>query len=128
MDDFLLGAGELRARTGAKWRMHPADVLPAFVAEMDFKGAPAIQAAADASMVLICNPQNPTGRVFERPELETIAAIAAEHELTIVSDEIHSDLVYPGRRHIPMETVGDAAQRTVTLTSATKGFNIPGLR
>lgn len=238
MERFLLGSEELRARTGGKWRMFPPDVLPAFVAEMDFKVAPAVQsaierfseqqdygygqftdpnglfeafaawmsrrhgweldpaltiatsdvvqglvatllafsergdgviaqtpvyppflmsikwtdrrlvdnplvddgaryvidfeglerAANDAAVLFLCNPQNPTGRVFEQSELERVAAIAAEHNLTIVSDEIHADLVYPGRRHVPMETIAGAAARTVTLTSATKGFNIPGLR
>src|SRR5258706_59440 len=86
------------------------------------------QAARDASMIFLCNPMNPTGRVLERNELEQIAAIANEHDLTIVADEIHADLLYPGGRHIPMETIPGAAERTVTLTSATKGFNIPGLR
>ena len=86
------------------------------------------RAASDASVLLFCNPQNPTGRVFERSELEAVARIAEAHDLIIVSDEIHADLVYPGKRHIPMETVAGAAKRTVTLTSATKGFNIPGLR
>jgi cystathionine beta-lyase len=79
-------------------------------------------------MILLCNPHNPTGRVLERAELEGIAAIAAAHNLTIVSDEIHADLVYPGATHIPMETIEAAVGRTVTLTSATKGFNIAGLR
>jgi cysteine-S-conjugate beta-lyase len=238
VERFLFDEADLRARTGGKWRMFPPDVLPAFVAEMDFKVAPAIQeairgyvdrldygygqftdpellykafssymnrrygwqpdpanmvattdvvqglvsvldafsergagviaqtpvyppflmsiewtsrrlienplvddgtryvvdldglerAAEHASMLFICNPQNPTGRVFEQAELEAIAAIAGAHDLTIISDEIHSDLVYPGRKHIPMATIAGAAERTVTLTSATKGFNIPGLR
>ncbi len=238
MEQFLLGVDELRARTSGKWRMYPSDVLPAFVADMDFKVAPAVQAAlthltdahdygygqltdasalfeafstwmarrhnwrpdptlthanadvvqglvaaivafsepgdgiivqtpayppflrytaatgrrlvenplvddgtrfvvdvggleriaAEASVLLLCNPHNPTGRVFERAELENIAAIAATHNLTIVADEIHADLVYPGATHIPMETIAAAAERTVTLTSATKGFNIAGVR
>ena len=79
-------------------------------------------------MILLCNPHNPTGRVLERAELEGIATIAADHNLTIVADEIHADLIYPGATHIPMETIPAAAERTVTLTSATKGFNIAGLR
>jgi cystathionine beta-lyase len=86
------------------------------------------RAAADATMILLCNPHNPSGRVFTRTDLESIASIAAAHNLTIVSDEIHADLVFPGATHIPMETIDTAAERTVTLTSATKGFNIPGLR
>jgi cysteine-S-conjugate beta-lyase len=237
VESFLLSADELRARTGGKWKNFPSDVIPAFVADMDFKVAPAIQAvmkkfvdtydygygqmtdraalfeafdawmarrhdwrpdpdltqaigdvvqglvaaivaftqpgdgviaqtpvyppflraiagtgrrlvqnplvddgtrfavdldgleqaAREATMLLLCSPHNPNGRVFERVELEGIATIAANHNLTIVADEIHADLVYPGATHIPMETIAQATDRTVTLTSATKGFNIAGL-
>src|SRR5260370_25015840 len=84
--------------------------------------------APQATMILLCNPHNPTGRVLDRAELEGIATIAAAHNLTVVSDEIHADLVYPGATHIPLETIEPAVERTVTLTSATKGFNIAGLR
>jgi cysteine-S-conjugate beta-lyase len=80
-------------------------------------------------LVLLCNPHNPSGRVFEREELEAIGRIAVERDLVIVSDEIHCDLVYPGGRHIPTGWLGEEiAARTVTLNSATKGFNIAGLR
>ena len=78
---------------------------------------------------LLCNPQNPTGRVFSRNELLALGQFAIEHDLIVISDEIHSDLVYPGQRHIPFASLGpDIAARTVTLNSATKSFNIPGLR
>ncbi|HET7338867.1 MAG TPA: PatB family C-S lyase [Candidatus Dormibacteraeota bacterium] len=235
MKEFLLTETELRAHTGVKWRKYGPDVLPAFVAEMDFKVAPAIQSAlkrfidqedygygqesdlerlyaafgrwmsrrygwdpdpalmiatadvvqavvatvvaysgtddgvitqtpiyppflrviastgrrlvenpldlgerytidldslrevaARARVLLLCTPHNPTGRVFDRDELEQIAAIAEEHDLTIVADEIHADVSFPPAKHIPMATI--APTRTVTLTSATKSFNIPGTR
>ena len=235
MEDFLLTADQLRARGGQKWRKYPPDVLPAFVADMDFKVAPAVQsafarfvdhqdyvygiptdlealydafarwmrrrhgwapdpaltmatsdvvqgvvatlvaysapgdgvivqtpayppflrvvdgtgrrlvenplrltgrfvldldglrdAAPHGRVILLCSPHNPTGRVFESDELRHIASIAEEHDLTIVSDEIHADITYDGARHIPMETI--APERTITLTSATKSFNIPGAR
>jgi cysteine-S-conjugate beta-lyase len=78
---------------------------------------------------ILCNPQNPTGRVFSRDELLALGRFAVEHDLVVVSDEIHSDLVYPGHQHIPFASLGpDIAARTVTLNSATKSFNIPGLR
>ena len=78
---------------------------------------------------ILCNPQNPTGRVFSRDELLALGQFAVEHDLIVVSDEIHSDLVYPGHQHIPFASLGpDIAARTVTLNSATKSFNIPGLR
>jgi cystathionine beta-lyase len=78
---------------------------------------------------VLCNPQNPTGRVFSREELLALGQFAIEHDLIVISDEIHSDLVFPGQQHIPFATLGpDIAARTVTLNSATKSFNIPGLR
>jgi cystathionine beta-lyase len=80
-------------------------------------------------MFVLCNPQNPTGRVFSREELMSIAELVLEHDLIVISDEIHSDLIYPGHKHIPFASLGpDIAARTVTLNSATKSFNIPGLR
>lgn len=80
-------------------------------------------------ILLICNPHNPSGRVLEREELLALGKLAVERDLTIVCDEIHADLLYPGHRHIPMATLGsEIAARTVTITSATKSFNIPGLR
>jgi cystathionine beta-lyase len=96
--------------------------------EMDVEG---LRRTVDAHtrVLLLCNPQNPTGRVFERPELEAVAELAVERDLVVVSDEIHADLVYPGRRHIPFASLGPRAEaRTITLTSATKAFNVPGLR
>lgn len=78
---------------------------------------------------LLCNPQNPTGRVFSRDELTALGQYAVERDLIVISDEIHSDLVYPGYQHIPFASLGpEFAARTITLTSATKSFNIPGLR
>jgi cystathionine beta-lyase len=83
----------------------------------------------DTRIFVLCNPQNPTGRVFGRDELEAVGEFAIRHDLIVISDEIHSDLVYPGRQHIPFASLGpDIAARTVTLNSATKSFNIPGLR
>ncbi len=80
-------------------------------------------------ILLFCNPHNPSGRVFERDELLALGELAVERELIIVSDEIHADLVYPGQRHIPLAMLSpEIAARTITLTSATKSFNIAGLR
>ena len=93
--------------------------------------ADGLRSAIDAGtrMILLCNPHNPTGRVLTRDELDTIASIAVERDLVIVSDEIHSELLYPPARHVPIASLGsDVAARTVTLTSATKAFNIAGLR
>ncbi len=80
-------------------------------------------------MLIFCHPQNPTGRAFSRTELEAVAAFAIRHDLTVVSDEIHADIVYPGNTHIPLASLHpEIAARTITITSATKSFNIPSLR
>jgi cystathionine beta-lyase len=82
-----------------------------------------------ARVLLVVNPHNPTGRVLRRDELQALATFAERHDLLVVSDEIHADLVYQPAVHIPFASLGErVAARTVTLTSATKAFNIAGLR
>jgi cystathionine beta-lyase len=77
---------------------------------------------------MLCNPQNPTGRVFRQNELEAMAEICLKHEIIICSDEIHGDLVYPGHRHIPIASLDlEIAARTITLIAPSKTFNIAGL-
>jgi cystathionine beta-lyase len=96
--------------------------------EMDLD---ALRQAIDAQtrLILFCNPHNPTGRVFERSELEGLAELVLEHDLVVVSDEIHSDLAYPGAAHIPFGSLGpEIASRTITLTGAGKAFNIAGMK
>lgn len=79
-------------------------------------------------VLLLVNPHNPTGRVFRRDELTGLAEVAAEHDLLVISDEIHADLTYAPHRHIPFASLdADTAARTVTLTSASKAFNLAGL-
>ncbi len=89
------------------------------------------RAAADprTRLMLLCNPHNPTGRVLTRDELEAIAEIAVANDLTVLSDEIWMDIVYPGHKHIPFAAISpEAAARTITMTSATKSFNLGGIR
>ena len=82
-----------------------------------------------AKIWVLCHPHNPTGHVFGRDELARIVDIAERHDLIIISDEIHAELVYLPSRHLPVAAVSDqAARRTVTLTSASKSFNVAGLR
>ena len=82
-----------------------------------------------AKVLLLCNPYNPLARVFDRGELDRLAALVRKHELTVCSDEIHCDLVLePAAQHIVFATLGeDIAARTVTLMAASKTFNIAGL-
>lgn len=89
----------------------------------------ALRNGPGARVLLLVNPHNPTGHVFGAVELEAVAELAARHDLLVVSDEIHADLVHAPHRHIPFASLGaDVAARTVTVTSATKAFNIAGLR
>ena len=90
-----------------------------------------LRAAVDdrCRVLLLCNPHNPSGRALDRDELLGIGRLAVERDLVVLSDEIHCDLVYPGHRHVPLGSLGqEIAARTVTVNSATKGFNIAGLR
>lgn len=85
--------------------------------------------AAGARAVLLCNPHNPTGAVPGREELGRLADLAATHEAWVISDEIHAPLVLPGATHVPFPTVSPAAaDRGFALVSASKAFNIAGLK
>jgi cysteine-S-conjugate beta-lyase len=84
---------------------------------------------AGARVYLFCNPHNPSGRVFSRAEVEAVAALADRHGVLVLADEIHAPLVLPGARHSPFLSVGDAAGgRAIALVSASKAWNIPGLK
>jgi cystathionine beta-lyase len=86
-------------------------------------------AARDARLLLWCNPHNPCGRSFSRSELDAVAHIVVEHDLLVAADEIHADLTYPDAAHTPLASLGpDIAARTLSLTSATKAFNLAGVR
>ncbi len=77
---------------------------------------------------LFCNPHNPTGRVFERHELEEIAEVCLRNNVLICSDEIHCDLLFSDKSHIPIATLSsEVAENTITLMAPSKTFNIPGL-
>ena len=80
-------------------------------------------------LLLLCNPHNPVGRVFRRQELTAIAEVCLRHDLVLCSDEIHAGLILDeDKRHVPIASLDhDIAQRTVTLMSASKTFNLPSL-
>lgn len=78
-------------------------------------------------LLMLCNPQNPTGRVFRRGELEQLAEFALRHRLWVMSDELWADLIYEGQ-HIPIASLSpEIAQRTVTLSGPCKSYNTAGL-
>lgn len=77
---------------------------------------------------IMCSPHNPTGRVWERPELEKAMALFQKHDVFLISDEIWADLTLDGHRHIPTQSVSeDARNRTVALYAPSKTFNLAGL-
>jgi cystathionine beta-lyase len=84
---------------------------------------------ASTRLMMLCNPQNPTGRVYSKGELAAVADFCLEHDITLCSDEIHCSLVLDEEtRHIPIASLSpQIADRTITLYAATKTYNIPGL-
>ncbi|MDO8989413.1 MAG: pyridoxal phosphate-dependent aminotransferase [Sideroxyarcus sp.] len=94
--------------------------------EIDFEHLE--QCAADgAKLMLFCSPHNPMGRVWSRQELTELLRIARRYDLTILADEIHADLVYPGERHIALATLAEESDKVITTVAPSKTFNIPGL-
>ena len=94
---------------------------------MDWEGWAGLMTGRE-KMLVLCSPHNPGGRVWSEAELRQVAEFCAAHDLILVSDEIHHDLVLPGspRHHVLARLVPEAAPRLVTLTAATKTFNIAG--
>ena len=78
-------------------------------------------------VLMLCNPHNPTGRIWTEDELRRMAEIIEKHQLWVVSDEIHCDLIRTGLRHIPMGKIMPDYERLITCLSASKTFNLAGL-
>lgn len=95
--------------------------------EMDFAAYDGMVTGTE-KMIILCSPHNPGGRVWSRDELQELADFAKRHDLLLVSDEIHHDLVYGGAKHTPMPLVDRSiTDRLVMLTAPSKTFNIAGL-
>ena len=87
----------------------------------------AAQLKGHEKLLILCSPHNPGGRVWRVEELQAVAAFCVEHDLVLVSDEIHHDLVFPGTKHTVMALAAPEIQeRLVMLTATTKTFNIAG--
>ncbi len=84
-------------------------------------------AEGGARLLLLCAPHNPVGRVWQPDELQALLEICKRHAVTVVSDEIHADLIYPGQLHTPLATLGDGTVKIITAVAPSKTFNIPGL-
>jgi len=85
--------------------------------------------AAGVGAYLLCNPHNPTGLVFSRDELLAVSELAEQYDVQIIADEIHAPLTYPGTRFVPFGSLPTAAaERAVTSVSASKAWNLAGLK
>jgi aminotransferase len=78
--------------------------------------------------IIINSPNNPTGKVFSREELTTIAELCERWDVLAITDEIYEHIIYDGRRHVPMAAIGGMAERTVTLNSLSKTYSLTGWR
>ena len=85
------------------------------------------QLKAGAKLLMMCAPNNPTGRVWTREELEVVAELVRRYDVPVVCDEIHRDLVYAGHRHIPIAELPGMAERVITVFSPSKTFNFGGM-
>jgi cystathionine beta-lyase len=80
-------------------------------------------------LFILCSPHNPVGRVWSKEELTQLAKMCGERDVLIVADEIHSDLVYKGNKHIPLASISEElAQRSIICNAPTKTFNLPGIQ
>ncbi len=96
-----------------------------FTYEMDFDGLEAAASRPEARLLLLCNPQNPTGRVWTQGELERVRDICKRNGVRVLSDEIHCELIHKGHKYIPYATVDPEA---VVCCSPSKAFNTAGLQ
>jgi len=98
----------------AEWRFDPEELAAAF---------------SDRTRAIIVNtPHNPTGKVFSRAELETIAELCRRHDCLAITDEIYEHILYDGREHVSLASLDGMAERTVTISGASKTFSVTGWR
>lgn len=113
---------------------HGRAVIEVPLAEADGRAVLDLEAidrelAAGAGLVVLCNPLNPGGRVFERAELAALAEVVERHGARVFADEVHAPMIFDGRRHVPYASVSAAAAgHSITVTSASKAFNLPGTK
>lgn len=106
-------------------KLKRVDSGDSFRYEIDFEDLERCASRQETKMLLLCNPQNPTGRVWRREELERVRDICARHGVIVVSDEIHCELVHKGYEFIPYATIDPSA---VVCCSPSKAFNTAGLQ
>jgi aminotransferase len=78
--------------------------------------------------IILNSPNNPTGKIFDRAELESIAALCRKWDVVAIADEIYEHIVYDGQRHVPIATIDGMAERTVTINGLSKTYSVTGWR
>lgn len=97
--------------------------------EMDFVALEEKLADPQTSLMILCNPHNPVGRIWDKETLEKVGELCAKYHVTVLSDEIHCDLTRPGTEYIPFASVSETCKNiSVTCIAPTKAFNIAGIQ
>ncbi|MBP5355043.1 MAG: pyridoxal phosphate-dependent aminotransferase [Lachnospiraceae bacterium] len=95
---------------------------------MDFEGLEACMANPQTSLMILCNPHNPTGNIWSREDLEKVGELAKKHHVIVISDEIHCDITAPGKSYVPFASVSDTCREvSITCIAPTKAFNLAGM-
>ncbi len=96
---------------------------------MDFEDLERKLSEPGTTLMLLCNPHNPVGRIWDREPLSRIGTLAKKHHVTVISDEIHCDITSPGKGYVPFASVSDECREgSVTCITPTKAFNLAGLQ
>ena len=95
---------------------------------MDFEGLEACMADPQTTLMILCNPHNPTGNIWTREDLAKVGELAKKHHVIVISDEIHCDITAPGKGYVPFASVSDACREvSITCIAPTKAFNLAGM-
>lgn len=96
---------------------------------MDFEDLERKLSDPQTTLMILCNPHNPVGRIWSREELEQVGGLCRKYHVTVISDEIHCDLTSPGQEYIPFASVSENCKNTsITCMAPTKAFNLAGLQ
>ncbi len=97
--------------------------------QMDFEDLERKLSDPQTTLMILCNPHNPVGRIWSREELEQVGGLCRKYHVTVISDEIHCDLTSPGQEYIPFASVSENCKNTsITCMAPTKAFNLAGLQ
>ncbi len=99
------------------------------VYSMDFADLEAKMSDPQASLMILCNPHNPVGKIWSKEDLAKVGELALKYGVTVISDEIHCDLTEPGKDYVPFASVSDTCKDiSITCIAPTKTFSIPGIQ